>query len=58
MELFAIVVPFDILEYLVLGLYTGFKAFAMHGFDFEALVPAFHGGVIITVAFLANTLWA
>ena len=45
---------FNIFEHLILGLGTGFKAFAMDGFDLETVVPTFHGGIIITVAFLAH----
>ena len=54
MKPFAIVIHFDIFEHLVLGTGTGLKAFAMDGFDLETVVPAFHSGVIITVAVLAH----
>ena len=54
MKPFAIVIHFDIFEHQVLGFWPGLKAFAMHGFDLEAVVPAFRGGVILTVAFLAH----
>jgi hypothetical protein len=54
MEPFAIVIHFKLFEHSVLGIRTGLKAFAMDGFDLKTLVPAFHGGVVITVAFLAH----
>jgi hypothetical protein len=45
MKPFAIVIHFDIFEYLVLGLGSVIKSFAMHRFDLEAVVSAFHGGI-------------
>jgi hypothetical protein len=57
MKPFAIVIHFDIFEYLMLGLGTGHEAFAMHCFDLEAMALTFHGGIVITVAFLTHTLW-
>ena len=54
MKQFAIVIYFDIFEHLVLSLEAGYKAFTMNGLDLEAVVPAFHGGVVETVAFFAH----
>ena len=54
MKPFAIVVHFELFEHLILGLCAGFKPFAMNRFDFKAVVPAFHGGIVITVAFFAH----
>jgi hypothetical protein len=39
MKPFAIVIHFNVLDHLVLGIGTGFKAFAMDGFDLKAMVP-------------------
>ena len=54
MKPFAIAIHFDIFEHLVFGFRTGFKAFSMHCFDLETVVPTFHRGIVITSAFLAH----
>jgi hypothetical protein len=55
MKPFAIVIHFNIFEHLILGICSSFKPFIMNGFDFKAVVPAFHSRVIITITFLTHT---
>lgn len=49
-----IVIDFDVFKHMVPGSLPGDKAFAVDGFDLEAVVPAFHGGVVVAVAFLTH----
>ncbi len=54
MKPFPFVVCFDVIEDLLFGIGAGDKALAMNSLDLEAMVPAFHCSVIITVAFFAH----
>lgn len=54
MEPLSIVVNLDVVEHLRLGLRARGEAFAVHGFDFQAVVPAFHRGVVVAIALGAH----
>ncbi|MEQ1544472.1 hypothetical protein [Methyloglobulus sp.] len=51
---FAIVIHFNVFEHLILGICPSPKAFAMHRFDFEAVVSAFHCRIIVAITFFAH----
>jgi hypothetical protein len=53
MKPFSIVIHFDVVEDVLLGLNASDEAFAMYSLDLETMVSAFHGGIIVTVAFFA-----
>lgn len=52
MKPFPIVIHFDVLEDMLFGDDTGYESFTMNGLDLEAVIPAFHSGVIVAVAFI------
>jgi hypothetical protein len=54
MKPFAIVMHLDVFQHWVLGRRLGLKQFAMNRFDLEALVPTFHGRIVVSIAFLAH----
>lgn len=54
MKPFSIVMHFDVIEDQLLGIDSGDEPFAMNSLNLEAVIPAFHSGVIITVAFFAH----
>ena len=47
-----IIVYFDVFENLFLRILACRKAFSMYGLDLQAVVPALHGRIVVTVAFL------
>jgi hypothetical protein len=54
MKAFAIVVHFNIFEHLILGLSPGLEPLTVHRLDLKTVVPAFHGGIIVTIALFAH----
>jgi len=54
MKPFSIVIHLDVVEDVFLGLVSRLQAFIVNGFDLEAVIPAFHGRVIVAIAFLAH----
>lgn len=50
----SIAIRLDVIEYVRLGGFTAGKALAMNRLDLEAVIPAFHGGVVVAVALLAH----
>ena len=50
----AIVVDFDVFENLILRLLACREAFSVDGLDLQAVIPALHGGVVVTVTFFAH----
>ncbi len=54
MKPFSIVIHFDVIEDVLLGIGSGYEPFAVNGLNYEAVVPTFHGGIIIIVTFLAH----
>ena len=50
----AIIVYFYVFENLILRLLACREAFFVDGLDLQAVVPALHGGVVVTVTFFAH----
>ncbi len=48
----AIVVDFDVFENRLLCILACREPFSVDGLDLQAMVPALHGGVVVTVTFL------
>ncbi|WNV04612.1 transposase [Candidatus Methylospira mobilis] len=54
MKPFPIVIHFDVIEDVVFGIIPGLESLAVDSLDFKAVIPAFHGGMIVAVTFLAH----
>jgi uncharacterized protein YwlG (UPF0340 family) len=50
----AIIVYFDVFEYLVPGILPRRESLPMDGVDIQAVVPALHGGGVYAVAFFLH----
>lgn len=54
MEPGSIVVNLDVFEHMRLGLFPCGEALAVDRFDLEAVVPAFHRGIVVAIALGAH----
>ncbi|WNV03651.1 hypothetical protein RP726_14515 [Candidatus Methylospira mobilis] len=54
MKPFPILIRFDVIEDVLFGIVPGRESLCVDRLDFKAVIPTFHGGIIVAITFLAH----
>lgn len=54
MESLSIVVNLDVIEHVRNGTITRIESFAVDSFHFQAVIPALHRGIVVTITFCTH----